>query len=136
MLPGVKNCGCVMVDLVGQFAIPVLSGKTYGGRSQMFVIMSRMAQRSVDVLCDNQRGAQRPFAVIFCSAPRVAEHRLLYAKANSAAYGAVAWPAVYSVFPTSYAVFAAATTPRPRWTQFAMVPPKLGRTAFVFGSFN
>ena len=39
---------------------------------------------------------------------------LLYANANAAAYGAIAWPAAYSVFPTSYAVFAAATTPRPR----------------------
>ena len=130
MLPGVKYGGCVVVDLVSQVTVPMLSGEAYGDRGEMFIVMSRMAQRSVDVLCDNKRVAQRSFAVIFCSAPRVAEHRLLYAKANAAAYGAMAWPAVYSVFPTSYAVFAAATTPRPRWTQFAMVPPKLRSDCF------
>ena len=38
-----------MMDLVRYFAVTELSGKAYGNRPQMLVIVSCMAERSVDM---------------------------------------------------------------------------------------
>ena len=97
----------------------------------MLVVVGRGAQASVDVPRQGGRMAEDPPAVVPRLVEGVAEHwvsllKFRHTNANTApAYGAIASPTVSNVFPTSYAVFAAATKPRPLWTQLDTPPPNV-----------
>ena len=75
VLPCVVDRHSGVVDAIHYVSIAVLSSNRRDHWLKMLIIMSRMAQRPVDVLRDNERRSQSSFTVVFCSIPRVAEHK-------------------------------------------------------------
>ena len=74
VLPSPVDRHSGVVHSIHDIAVPVFSGDWRYHWCEVLIIMRRVAQRPVDVLRNHQRCSQSSFAVIFCSAPRVAEH--------------------------------------------------------------